>query len=144
MEATCKFSRSEHFGCCFYFFPLHPTLLALLHMRDFFSHISENARLSEREKRCGLFQESLRTDAVVQVSSGAAVVMACLLDCLVWCLGFFPAASWIWMHLSGRIKQRDLEWWQRKVQVSKPMSPRGPKLILVKLEKWSFLFYLFF
>lgn len=37
---------------------------------------------------------------------------------------FLSTVSWIWMHLRGRIKQRDLEWWQRKVQVSKAM-PSG-------------------
>lgn len=46
---------------------------------------------------------------------------------------FLSTVFWIWMHLRGRIKQRDLEWWQRKVQVSKAM-PSGASGFYLKLD----------
>ena len=42
-------------------------------LMPFSSLLSENAWLPEREKRCGLFQESLRTDAVLQVNNVSSV-----------------------------------------------------------------------
>lgn len=35
---------------------------------------------------------------------------------------FSPPVSWIWMHLRDRTKQKDLAWWQRRVQVSSHVS----------------------
>lgn len=44
-------------------------LLALIFIIKFYPRVLENAWLSEREKGCRLFQEPLRTDAVLQVLS---------------------------------------------------------------------------
>lgn len=41
------------------------------------------------------------------------------IKCLYLTFEFFLfLVSWIWMHLRGKTKQKDLAWWQRKVQVS--------------------------
>lgn len=41
------------------------------------------------------------------------------IKCLCLTFEFFLfLVSWIWMHLRGKTKQKDLAWWQKKVQVS--------------------------
>lgn len=86
-------------------------------------HYLENAWLPEREKRCRLLQESLRTDAVLQVPfyqvDRNGKRKYCLgITCFNLYISFCPLVSWIWMRLRDRTKQKDLAWWQRRVHVS--------------------------
>lgn len=86
-------------------------------------HYLENAWLPEREKRCRLLQESLRTDAVLQVPfyqvDRNGKRKYCLgITCFNLYFSFCPLVSWIWMRLRDRTKQKDLAWWQRRVHVS--------------------------
>lgn len=58
-------------------------------MIEFYPRVVENAWLSEREKRCRLFQEPLGTDAVLQVLSNGMEWIACVF--------FFTSEFDIWV-----------------------------------------------
>lgn len=84
----------------------------------------ENVGLPERKKRCWVFQKFIWINAVMQVWKTYEPGLPCFTlnnsHCSYWTLFIVLHSSvfWIWMHLRDKRKQKALEWWPKKVQVS--------------------------